>query len=34
MERAETPSLPLMAMLVPQPSPVLSTTVICGRYHP
>ena len=34
MERAETPSLPLMAMLVPQPSPVLSTTVICGGYHP
>ena len=23
-----------MALLVPQTSPVLSTTVICGGYHP
>ena len=23
-----------MALLVPQVSPELSTTVICGRYHP
>ena len=30
----ETPSLPLMALLVPQASPVLSTTVIYGGYHP
>ena len=31
---AETPSLSLMARMVPQVSPVLSTTVKCGGYHP
>ena len=31
---AETASLPLMALLVHQASPVLFTTVICGGYHP
>ena len=31
---SETPSLPLMTMLVPQASPVLSATVICGGYDP
>ena len=32
--RAETPSLPLMPLLVPQASPILSITVIYGGYHP